>query len=78
MACATAFVVKLSAGPVSGARRVCICCIRVSCACRAVNCCARVPFSRTRWRTFSMPSKSIMSSAAKAASAFAGAKKPSW
>ncbi len=41
------------------------------------SCWARVPFCRTLWRTFSMPSKSIMSSAARAASEFSGLKKPS-
>ena len=35
------------------------------------------PFWATLWRTFSMPSKSIMSRHASAASALAGAKNPS-
>lgn len=47
-----------------------------SCCCAWASRWASVPFCRTRSRTFSTPSKSIISSAASAASAFWGAKKP--
>ena len=73
IALAAAAVLRFSPGPLRGP---CFNCTSWLCSCSSRW--ASVPFWRTRWRTFSMPSKSIISSAANAASAFRGAKNPSW
>ena len=74
-ACAAAPAASLTLVPFCWSMMAAIFCI---CCAICWSCWYSVPFSLTRWRTFSMPSKSIMSSAARAASALAGAKKPIW